>query len=121
MKNLTRHRARILESMKIRKDHPTAKMVFDTMKSETDAISFATVYNTLEYLVDNGLVKKLNIDAESCRYDGCVDNHAHLVCSKCGDVIDIPPVTIAEKIRFDKYKFVPEEITISIKGRCGYC
>ena len=121
MKNLTKHRRKILESMKIRKDHPTARMVFDSIKEETDRISFATVYNTLEYLVDNQMVKRLNIDSDSCRYDACMDNHAHLVCNKCGCVIDVPPLNIAESIRFEDYNFRPEEITISITGKCGYC
>lgn len=107
--------------MKNRKDHPTARMVFDTVKEETDRISFATVYNTLEYLVDHGYVKRLNIDSDSCRYDACLDNHAHLLCNECGCVIDVPPLNIAESIRFEDYDFFPEEVTISVTGTCGYC
>ena len=121
MKNLTKHRRKILESMQNRKDHPTARMVFDTIREDTDRISFATVYNTLEYLVNHGFVKRLNIDSDSCRYDACLDKHAHLICTICGAVIDAPSINLAESIHLENYNFQLEEVTVSVTGTCSCC
>ena len=44
MKSLTKHRKVILENLKNRYDHPTAKMVYDSARELTEKLSFATVY-----------------------------------------------------------------------------
>jgi Fur family peroxide stress response transcriptional regulator len=118
MKTLTKHRDLILKNLQERTDHPTAKMVFDGAKSSVNKISFATVYNSLEYLVSAGLVKKLNIDSESARYDAMLDPHSHLICSECGKIIDIPALKLAGDGNFDDYHFQAKEITINVIGRC---
>ena len=64
MKKLTRHRKIILENMQSRKDHPTAKMVYDSVRESVNSLSFATVYNSLEYLFNNGYIKKLDSFSE---------------------------------------------------------
>jgi len=69
MKKLTRHRKIILENMQSRKDHPTAKMVYDSIRSNVKSLSFATVYNSLEYLYNNGYIKKLDSFSDSAHYD----------------------------------------------------
>ena len=99
MKNLTRHRKIILENMKSRMDHPTAKMVYDSARNITDKLSFATVYNSLEYLVESGLIKKLDIDSESARYDAMLESHAHLICKSCGAIMDHPNEAFLQQMK----------------------
>jgi Fur family peroxide stress response transcriptional regulator len=121
MKNLTRHRKIILENMKSRMDHPTAKMVYDSARNITDKLSFATVYNSLEYLVESGLIKKLDIDSESARYDARLESHAHLICKSCGAVKDHPNEEILQQMKISNFQFNPEDISITIRGNCLDC
>ena len=121
MKNLTRHRKIILENMKSRTDHPTAKMVYDSARSLTDKLSFATVYNSLEYLVSTGLIKKMDSDSESARYDAMLDNHAHLICKSCGEVLDYPSLDIMNQIQLDNFHFHSDDVSITIRGVCSNC
>lgn len=121
MKNLTRHRKIILENMKSRMDHPTAKMVYDSARSLTDKLSFATVYNSLEYLVEAGLIKKLDIDSESARYDAMLESHAHLICKSCGTVMDHPNQEILNHMKISHFQFHSEDISITIRGNCKEC
>lgn len=122
MKTLTKHRELILDNLRKRRDHPTAKMVFDATKESIQKISFATVYNSLEYLVNAGYVKKLNIDSDSARFDGVLEPHSHLICSKCGKILDIPALKLAGDGDFESMDFHAEDVTINITGRCkGGC
>ncbi|MCB1160122.1 MAG: transcriptional repressor [Leptospiraceae bacterium] len=121
MKKLTKHRRIILENLRDRRDHPSARMVFESTRKITDKISFATVYNSLEFLVQEGLVKKLSINTESARYDGVLDSHSHLVCRNCSEVFDYPEVDITRKLNLNAYGFTPEEISITIIGLCENC
>lgn len=121
MKKLTKHRKIILDDLAERRDHPTAKMVFDSVRLHNNKISFATVYNSLEYLVTEGLVKKLNIESESVRYDGVLESHIHLICKKCGTVFDFPNIDLSNTIDTSKIQFSTEEITVTVKGLCNNC
>lgn len=118
MKTLTKHRELVLKNLQSRGDHPTAKMVFDATKDATGKISFATVYNSLEYLVNCGYIKKLNIDSESSRYDAVLEPHSHLICSDCGRIQDIPSLRLAGEDGIENMNFEIEDVTINIIGRC---
>jgi len=121
MKNLTRHRKIIFENMKSRLDHPTAKMVYDSARNLTDKLSFATVYNSLEYLVEAGLIKKLDISSESARYDAMLENHAHLICKSCGAVKDYPSKDLVNLFKVDNFHYHTDDISITIRGICSDC
>jgi len=121
MKNLTRHRKIILENMQARFDHPTAKMVFDSAKTSSGKLSFATVYNSLEYLVSEGLIRKLDIDAESARYDAMLHPHGHLICKQCEKVTDLSSEKFVASFQLDDFSFLPEDVSITIRGVCKTC
>lgn len=121
MKTLTRHRELILKNLQCRHDHPTAKMVFDSILTKSQSISFATVYNSLEYLFEKGMIQKLNLDSEGCRYDANLENHGHLVCKSCGQITDISVHHSLESIDFEPSSFIPENIHVEILGTCKNC
>jgi Fur family peroxide stress response transcriptional regulator len=107
--------------MKSRMDHPTAKMVYDSARNITDKLSFATVYNSLEYLVESGLIKKLDIDSESARYDARLESHAHLICKSCGAVKDHPNEEFLQQMKISNFQFNTDDISITIRGNCLDC
>lgn len=79
-------------------NHPTAEDIFMSLRDGESRMSIATVYNNLNTLVNENLIKKLTFDGETCRYDRVV-HHDHLVCDKCGKVVDF------------KFKDLTDEIT----------
>jgi len=70
--------------------HPNADEVFQQVRGEVPGISLATVYKSLETLVNCGLASKLTYSDGSARYDGRTDPHHHVHCVSCGRVRDIP-------------------------------
>ncbi|TGM82398.1 transcriptional repressor [Leptospira mtsangambouensis] len=121
MKALTKHRELIFNDLKERKDHPTAKMVFESVRGKADKISFATVYNSLEYLVEHKMVNKLNIESDSVRYDAFLDDHSHLLCSDCGKILDVPPLKLSADTDWQSLGFQVKHVDIVVSGTCSSC
>ena len=68
--------------------HPTAEAIYEKARSEIPNISLGTVYRNLDLLYSLGSIRRINLENSTYRYDRAWDNHAHLVCSKCGDIIE---------------------------------
>lgn len=86
----TEQRRAVYDAVMGKRDHPSAVEVFMRVKTKVPTISLATVYNCLETLASCGLVRHVNHDREPSRYCANLDEHAHLFCSKCGSVTDLP-------------------------------
>lgn len=69
-------------------DHLTAEQIFLLLKEKDVKISLATVYNSLAFLYDEGLVRKVVVEGYPDRYDR-VRRHDHLVCVHCGRLMDV--------------------------------
>jgi Fur family transcriptional regulator, peroxide stress response regulator len=72
--------------------HPTAEEVYQAVRATIPRISLATVYKSLEALVETGVAAKLPADAgeASARYDARRDPHYHFRCLRTGAVHDLP-------------------------------
>lgn len=72
--------------------HLTADEVLDRATAILPEISRATVYNTLNDLVEMGEVAELTTDLRSRRYDpNAVHAHHHMSCNQCGRLWDVEP------------------------------
>ncbi len=89
MKKYSKQREIILESLKSRKDHPTAEKLFMDLKKQMPELGIATVYRNLTELCEEGLIIKVKSRTGPDRYDGNELPHIHFECKKCGDFIDI--------------------------------
>ncbi|HKY62578.1 MAG TPA: transcriptional repressor [bacterium] len=70
-------------------DHPSAELIYQTVKKRYPAVSLATVYKTLETLVETGEIRVAIVIQGRTRYDTRMDRHHHFLCSVCGHVQDI--------------------------------
>ncbi len=86
----TEQRAAVFQYLRGTESHPSADEVFLHVRQRVPGISLATVYKSLETLVGCGLATKLTYGDGSARYDGRTDDHHHLRCLVCEQVIDLP-------------------------------
>ena len=88
----TRQRVAVFGHLVGTKGHPTADEVFQAVKQSIPSISLATVYKSLETLVDAGLATRLQGNGGwlPARYEHRGDGHHHLRCLKTGRVSDVP-------------------------------
>lgn len=68
-------------------EHLTAEKIFFEIKKKFPKIVLASVYNNLNMLTQQGLVRKLSLDGQPDRYDK-IKKHDHLVCRSCGKLAD---------------------------------
>ena len=87
----SRQRNVILNIVRSSDVHPTADTVYELARQEIPGIGIATVYRNLNMLAENGDVIRINTVDGKDRFDGHVDEHYHMVCSCCGEVIDLFP------------------------------
>lgn len=90
---MTPQRAEILRLLKGNRSHPSAEELYRRLLRKFPAVSFATVYNTLQSLLSMGELSRVGIDPLRARFDPCTVRHAHLMCAKCGRIADVsvPP------------------------------
>ena len=86
---MTRQRRIILDELRKLDTHPTADEVYDSVRKRLPRISLGTVYHNLEILSQWGLAQKLELAGTPRRFDGCMDDHYHVRCVKCGRVEDV--------------------------------
>lgn len=87
---LTPQRLAIYEALVSRDDHPTARQLHDDLAATLPSLSPATVYNTLQTLVDYGLIHELGDAGDGAiHYDGDVEPHLNLVCTRCHRIDDL--------------------------------
>ncbi len=89
-RRVTPQRRAIIQALLENHSHPTADQVLTRVRSVMPDLSPATVYNTLHELVDIGVLQELDLGLGERHYDFTGEDHAHLVCLKCGRIEDAP-------------------------------
>lgn len=90
----TEQRAAVYRFLSGTTSHPTADEVFQEVRRRIPGISLATVYKSLETLVNCGLAAKLTYSDGSARYDARMEPHHHARCLSCGAVTDVSSRTL---------------------------
>ena len=104
-------------------EHPTAQKTYLEVKKTHPTVSLATIYNTIKILKETGLILELNLDQGETRFDPITEPHAHLLCLRCGRIIDwMDPIMIKliDKISADANFTVTGSI-FELKGICDDC
>jgi Fur family peroxide stress response transcriptional regulator len=120
---LTPQRDAVLQVILNREDHPTANEIFEAARQRLPTISHATVYNSLRYLKDTGLVHEIKFGDSASRYDRETDRHDHAICNECGKLVDFDLPQTAELMQAAarKSRFKPESVHLTLRGLCADC
>lgn len=86
---ITPQRLAILKLLEGNRTHPTAEDIFNTLKGEYPNLSFTTVYNILNSIKEVGGIQELLIDRERAHYDPDTSPHHHIICTRCGRLMDV--------------------------------
>jgi len=86
---VTPQRVAVYMELVLRKDHPCAEELYESLRKKMEGISLATVYRTLSSLEKAGLVFKVPTFEDRVRYDARLERHSHFVCIRCGRVKDV--------------------------------
>lgn len=87
--NFSRKREAILAALRGTDVHPTAEWIYQQLKPDYPDLSLGTVYRNLGRFRESGLAASLGAIKGHERFDGDTSPHAHLVCRRCGAVVDV--------------------------------
>ncbi len=113
----------IINNLRDRHDHPTANDIYQDVREVMPGISLGTVYRNLNQLADGGIILRIPQADSSDRFDGNIQPHYHVCCSKCGRVEDIDvtfPKSFISRIQRE-YGFEVDAGGTVIQGICRDC
>jgi Fe2+ or Zn2+ uptake regulation protein len=123
---MTRQRRLILDALECLDCHPTAEELFAEVKDTDPALNLSTVYRTLRWLEQEGLVsaRRFAEQHRQERFDPALPSeHFHFVCNQCQRVIEFDePLTEMVKTRFAaEHGASIETISLVLYGVCEQC
>jgi len=86
----TRQRLAVWTEIGISREHRDADDIYISIRSKGVKVSRATVYRTIDILVKNKLVRKLDIGDGRSRFESKIDeeHHDHMICLETGNIIE---------------------------------
>ena len=103
-------------------NHFTADDLYLEMKNGKSNVSRATVYNSLELLVKCEMLAKRNFGDNKTFYESSynIQNHGHLICKVCGDIIEFNHPELSEIVNniVAKNDFIRDSFQFNIFGKC---
>jgi len=92
----TKQREAILEVFLHGTGHVTSDELFQRVREEHPNIGYTTVYRTMKLLCDAGLAAERHFDDGITRYEIAHEHHDHLVCTRCGKIIEFESQVIED-------------------------
>ena len=121
----TPQRTAVLEEIIKDKGHRESEEIYLALKKRGQHVSRATVYRTMDILVNNGFARKMNLGDGRARYESKVNSphHDHLVCMDCGLIVEFMDQQIEDlqdKIAI-QYNFQLKRHIHQLFGLCKKC
>ena len=98
--------------------HPTAELIYHEVKKELPEVSYATIYNNLNYFIENKLLKRIRLHKDYDIFDIGTHPHSHFICKKCKKVYDIP-YEIRQPKKIKGHLII--DMSVSFSGICKTC
>ncbi len=121
LKNYSKQREAILNTLRSTDTHPTASWIYKQVRQQLPNISLGTVYRNLAALSDAGDILSINVGDGFEHFDGDNSPHIHLSCKCCNSItdayIDENPLEAAAQL----YGFTPENSVYVVHGICKKC
>ncbi|MBN1264652.1 MAG: transcriptional repressor [Anaerolineales bacterium] len=120
---MTPQREIIIREMTSCKRHLTAEEIYRNVQAFSKAINLTTVYRTLDFLFQEGLINRTEIRGVVIYAAEEHGQHVHLICRRCSAVIsaDHKLMQSLEDSLIERYTFTPDLEHIAIFGLCKEC
>jgi Fur family ferric uptake transcriptional regulator len=118
----TKQREAILEIFLEVTGHITGEDLYQRVRDLHPQIGYTTVYRTMKLLCEAGLAHEHNFDGTT-RYEIAHQHHDHLVCIRCGKIIEFECEMIekAQEQIAERYQFRVLRHRHELYGHCGKC
>lgn len=124
MQRYSKKRQAVLDCLRGTTEHPTAEWIYARLKPVYPDLSLATVYRNLNQLEEAGLIRSMGSVNGQERYDANVRPHPHVVCTRCGRMVDVEELPFSEETVHwveETTGFRIESASLRFSGLCGEC
>jgi len=120
--SLTAVRLAVLEVLD-QHPHSDAAQIFEQVQQQVSTTSIQAVYNNLHALVEHGIVREIKPKGQVSLYETRAgDNHHHIVCRCCENIMDVDCKTVAPCLTpTDNHGFIIDEAEVVFWGVCPSC
>lgn len=119
---VTNERLALLRALYENDGHFSVDEILDIMKNQRVRVSRATVYRTLDLLVQSGLVKRLALEGQETRYESALTqgHHDHIVCVDCHKILEFfnPELEQLQDTILEQHNFQMVRHVHQLYGRC---
>lgn len=110
-------------------EHLTVEEIYDLAKEESPEIGLATIYRTVQVLLELHVIEKVTFDDGFARYElngeetGSGHRHHHAICTQCGKVYSLETdlLDTLEKQVFESLGFKVTDHEVKLYGLCSAC
>jgi Fur family ferric uptake transcriptional regulator len=121
---VTRQRLLIANALAASGRRLTAEQLYRSLRRREPGIGRATIFRTLETLVEAGVARRLELDGHVYAYVACLPaHHHHIACTRCGRVEEIDEAYVApitERLA-SEMGFEIDDARLDFYGRCATC
>jgi Fur family ferric uptake transcriptional regulator len=122
---VTRQRDLVAQIVFLSEDHPSVDVIIRRLRERGEAVGTATVYRTLDVLVESGLVRAHDFGEGFKRYEplSAQTHHEHLICQRCGSVVEFQNERLERMLPIiaDEHAFQHSRHRVEIYGVCRDC
>ncbi|MGH3759788.1 Fur family transcriptional regulator [Actinophytocola sp.] len=119
---MTPQRQLVLDAL-LELEHATPEQVCQQVQTRTPTVNITTIYRTLELLESLGIVRHTHLGHGAPSYSVHEHGHVHLVCHRCGNVIEAPR-EVMEELRGTlraRHGFALDVSHLALSGTCRTC
>lgn len=120
---LTPARRAVIQVLESRHDHLSHNEILEAGQKIYSRLSRATVYRTMETLVELNLVRSIYLNDPTQRFMSAAGGHHHLICTKCDTVLEFDHCTVDQLSRelAEKFNFQIRNHLLEFQGLCEHC
>lgn len=122
---VTRPRELVAQVLVLAEDHLSVEAIVRELKRQGEPVGTATVYRTLDLLVESGLVRAHDFGEGFKRYEpmAAQADHEHLICERCGRVVEFANERLERMLPIlaDEQGFQHRRHRLEIYGVCREC
>lgn len=120
---LTPQRHELINILSKGNKHWTVEDLYQLLNESMPSVSITTVYNNIKLFCEIGLVKEIQFGESLSKYEWKKEDHYHIVCSNCGEMVDVwyPALKEVELFAQSISKFNISSHNLQFYGTCRNC
>ncbi|NPA82302.1 MAG: transcriptional repressor [Epsilonproteobacteria bacterium] len=118
---VTPQRMCIVEEL-MKNGHLSIDELYEKIRERFPSLSLATVYKNIHAMMDKNFIKEVKIPNVKSKFELTKNDHAHIICEKCGKVedVDVNSLSIIKEVE-EKSSYKIDHTDLIFSGICPEC